>query len=194
MTSEEVTGPDLAGPMSDRWVVGLHCACVRSRAEDAAGAGRRERSRAMTRYSISIDDGAMSFRGGSPRRGRGSARGGARGRGRRRLGVRRADCIPDEEVSVVATDGTVTVGPYPESKAAIGGSSVVDVPSREDALKWSGRIAVACRCAQEVREFARLFALIKAIGERADWTPRESRASSSVAKVQPASRSARPAR
>ena len=57
-----------------------------------------------------------------------------------------------EEVSVVTTDGTVTEGP-PESKAYIGGFSVVDVASREEALEWAGRIAVACRCAQEVREF-----------------------------------------
>jgi hypothetical protein len=57
------------------------------------------------------------------------------------------------EASVVATDGTVTDGPYPESKAYIGGFSVVDVPSREEALEWAGKIAVACRCAQEVREF-----------------------------------------
>ena len=35
----------------------------------------------------------------------------------------------------------------------IGGFSVVDVPSREEALEWAARIAVACRCAQEVREF-----------------------------------------
>jgi len=27
------------------------------------------------------------------------------------------------------------------------------VPSREEALKWAAKIAVACRCAQEVREF-----------------------------------------
>ena len=54
---------------------------------------------------------------------------------------------------MVATDGTVTDGPYPESKAHIGGFSGVDVPSREEALEWAGRIAVACRCAQEVREF-----------------------------------------
>jgi hypothetical protein len=27
------------------------------------------------------------------------------------------------------------------------------VPSREAALKWAAKIAVACRCAQEVREF-----------------------------------------
>jgi hypothetical protein len=57
------------------------------------------------------------------------------------------------QVSVVATDGTVTEGPYPESKAYIGGFAVVDVPSREEALEWAAKIAVACRCAQEVREF-----------------------------------------
>ena len=54
--------------------------------------------------------------------------------------------------SVVATDGTVTDGPYPETKEVIGGFSLVDVPSREEALAWAAKIAVACRCAQEVRE------------------------------------------
>ena len=68
------------------------------------------------------------------------------------LGVRRR-AASHEEASVVATDGTVTHGPYPESKAYIGGFSVVDVPTHEEALRWAGRIAVACRCAQEVREF-----------------------------------------
>jgi hypothetical protein len=58
-----------------------------------------------------------------------------------------------EVVSVVATDGKLTDGPYPESKAYIGGFSVVDVPSCEEALEWAGRIAVACRCGQDVREF-----------------------------------------
>ena len=54
----------------------------------------------------------------------------------------------EEQASIVATDGTVTEGPYPE---AIGGLTVVDVPSREEALEWAAKIAVACRCAQEVR-------------------------------------------
>jgi hypothetical protein len=58
-----------------------------------------------------------------------------------------------EEVSVVGTDGTVTIDPYPESKAYIGGFAVIDVPSRAEALEWAAKIAVACRCAQEVREF-----------------------------------------
>ena len=58
--------------------------------------------------------------------------------------------LENQTASVVATDGMVTDGSYPE---AIGGFCVVDVPSREEALKWAAKTAVACRCAQEVREF-----------------------------------------
>jgi hypothetical protein len=61
--------------------------------------------------------------------------------------------LDSQRASVVATDGTVTDGPYPETKEVIGGLMVVDVPSRDEALKWAAKIAVACRCAQEVREF-----------------------------------------
>ena len=57
-----------------------------------------------------------------------------------------------EEVSVVATDGTVTDGPIPQKTAYLGGFSIVDVPSREQALEWAAKFAAACRCAQEVRE------------------------------------------
>ncbi len=54
-----------------------------------------------------------------------------------------------QPASIAATDGAVTDGPYPE---AIGGFTLIDVPSREEALQWAAKIAVACRCAQEVRE------------------------------------------
>jgi hypothetical protein len=57
-----------------------------------------------------------------------------------------------QRASVVATDGMVTDGPYPETKEVIGGFAVVDVPTRDEALAWAARIAVGCRCAQEVRE------------------------------------------
>ena len=57
-----------------------------------------------------------------------------------------------EEASVVATDGMVTDGPCLERKEYLGGFAVVDVPSREEALEWAAKIAVACRSAQEVRE------------------------------------------
>ena len=60
--------------------------------------------------------------------------------------------LESQRASIMATDGTVTDGPYPETKEIIGGFAVVDVPSREAALEWAAKIAVACRCAQEVRE------------------------------------------
>lgn len=60
--------------------------------------------------------------------------------------------VVGQSASVVATDGAVTNRPYPETKAVLGGFSIVDVPSLEDALEWAAKLAVACRCAQEVRE------------------------------------------
>ena len=57
-----------------------------------------------------------------------------------------------QRASIVATDGMVTDGPYPETKEVIGGFAVVEVASREEALAWAAKIAAACRCAQEVRE------------------------------------------
>jgi hypothetical protein len=54
--------------------------------------------------------------------------------------------------SIVGTDGVVVDGPSPETKAVIGGFSIIQVPSRADAIEWAAKIAVACRCAQEVRE------------------------------------------
>lgn len=58
--------------------------------------------------------------------------------------------LEDAKASVVATDGTVSDGAYPD---AVGGMCIVDVPSREEALAWAARVAAACRCAQDVREF-----------------------------------------
>ena len=58
--------------------------------------------------------------------------------------------LENQKASIVDTDGTVTDGPGPE---AVGGFWVVDVPSREEALKWAAKTAAACRCAQEVHEF-----------------------------------------
>jgi hypothetical protein len=61
--------------------------------------------------------------------------------------------LDSQQASIVATDGVITDGPYPETKEVIGGLTVVEVPSRADALVWAAKIATACRCAQEVREF-----------------------------------------
>ncbi len=57
-----------------------------------------------------------------------------------------------QRASIVGVDGSVVDGPSPESKAVVGGFSILEVATREEALSWAAKIAVACRCAQEVRE------------------------------------------
>lgn len=57
-----------------------------------------------------------------------------------------------QQASIVGTDGTVSDGPFPETKAVLGGLAIFEVPSRDEALKWAAKLAAACRCAQEVRE------------------------------------------
>ncbi|NAS24731.1 transcription initiation protein [Herbidospora sp. NEAU-GS84] len=61
----------------------------------------------------------------------------------------------DEDVApvLVAADGTVTEGTYPQTKEFDGGYTVLDLPSREAALEWAQKIAKSCRCPQEVRAF-----------------------------------------
>lgn len=57
-----------------------------------------------------------------------------------------------QQATIVATDGTISAGPVPETKAVVGGFAIVEVPSREEAHMWAARIAESCQCAQEVRE------------------------------------------
>ena len=89
----------------------------------------------MTRYLISFPSGAM-------------------------------DHIPREELpavgkaahavvqeAMVAGDRTITAGTYLQTREFNGGLTVLDLPSREAAEEWAAKIATACRCAQEVREF-----------------------------------------
>ena len=106
----------------------------------------------MPRYLISFDDGAMDHIPGAEMADVGKAS---------HAVVQEAvnagvwvygAGLERQRASVVATDGTVTDGPYPETKEVIGGFAVVDVATREEALGWAAKIAAACRCAQEVRE------------------------------------------
>ena len=105
----------------------------------------------MTQYLISFDDGAMTF----PDEDLPDV-----AKAAREVALHPRDAgvwvfsagLESQRASVVATDGTVTDGPFPETKEALGGFAVVDVPSRDEALAWAAKIAVACRCAQEVRE------------------------------------------
>jgi hypothetical protein len=107
----------------------------------------------VTRYLISFDDGAMTFPDDELSAVAEAAHAVVREATDAGVWVFGGGLHSPEKMSVVATDGTVTDGADPRSKAYIGGFSVLDVPSREEALAWAAKIAVACRCAQEVREF-----------------------------------------
>ncbi|CAN5253900.1 hypothetical protein BH09PSE6_BH09PSE6_17220 [soil metagenome] len=60
----------------------------------------------------------------------------------------------DEQVDPVLVDADGTVSPdlYPGSRV-VGGFTVLELPTRADAVEWARKIAVACRCSQELREF-----------------------------------------
>jgi hypothetical protein len=60
--------------------------------------------------------------------------------------------IAGPAVSVVDRDGAIRINPYPADKPFVGGFSIIEVPSHDEALRWAEKIAVACRCAQDVRE------------------------------------------
>ena len=105
----------------------------------------------MTRYLIAFDDGDMTF----PREDLPDVAKAAHAveKAAMQAGVWVFGAgLEHQDPSVVGTDGTVTDGPYPESKEHIGGFAVVEVASREEALQWAAKIAAACRCAQQVFE------------------------------------------
>ena len=106
----------------------------------------------MTRYLISFDDGAMAFPEEDLPDVTDAAHAVMQEAKDAGVWVFGGGLTALEEASVVGTDGTVADGTYSESKQYLGGFSIVDVPSREEAVKWAAKFAVACRCAQEVRE------------------------------------------
>ena len=98
----------------------------------------------MTRYLISFDDGAMTF----PEEELPDVDKAAHEvvKAAQDAGVWIfGGGLKGHEVSVVATDGGVSDGPHPKTKAHIGGFAIVDVPSREEALEWAAKIAAGGR-------------------------------------------------
>ena len=57
------------------------------------------------------------------------------------------------EPVLVSADGSVSTEINPGS-VINGGFAVLDLPTREDAIEWARKLAIACRTPQEVREFA----------------------------------------
>ena len=106
----------------------------------------------MPRYLISFDDGSMSH---IPKQDLPAVSESSRAvvRDAKAAGVWIfGGGIQRQQSNIVAIDGAVTHGPVPETKAVVGGFSIIEVSSREKALAWAARMAKACRCPQEVRE------------------------------------------
>jgi hypothetical protein len=53
---------------------------------------------------------------------------------------------------LVAADGSATSATYPGSHLD-GGFAVLELPDRDSAIAWAAKLAKACRCPQELREF-----------------------------------------
>ena len=49
---------------------------------------------------------------------------------------------------LVSAEGAVTEGGYPWAPRLDGGFTVLELPSRGEAIAWAARIAKACRCSQ----------------------------------------------
>lgn len=106
----------------------------------------------MPRYLISFDDGSMDHIAEEDLPGVGESAH-AVARDAQAAGVWIfGGGIPRQRASIVGADGSVTEGPIPETKAVVGGFSIIEVSTRDDAITWAARFANACRCAQEVRE------------------------------------------
>lgn len=54
---------------------------------------------------------------------------------------------------LVSANGAVAEGGYPWAPPLNGGFTVLELPSRQEAIAWAARIAKACRCDQELRVF-----------------------------------------
>lgn len=54
---------------------------------------------------------------------------------------------------LVSADGTLSAGGYSWAPPLNGGFTVLELPSREEAIAWAARLAKACRCQQELRVF-----------------------------------------
>ena len=54
---------------------------------------------------------------------------------------------------LVSAEGAVAMGGYPWAPTLDGGFTVLELPSRDEAIAWAARMAKACRCDQELRVF-----------------------------------------
>jgi hypothetical protein len=110
----------------------------------------------VPRYLISFDEGAMDFPASELPAVTEASLAVVAEAERAGVWVYGAGLRPNATASTVGTDGAVVdvLVDVAEQHGTrwLGGFCIVDVPTRDEALGWAAKIAVACRCAQEVRE------------------------------------------
>lgn len=110
------------------------------------------KSELMPRYLISLDDGAKDHipHADWPKVAEASHR---VVREAKAAGIWIFGCgLQRQQSTIVSIDGNVSAGLAQETKAVIGGFSIIEVSTRDEAHLWAACIAAGCRCAQEVRE------------------------------------------
>ena len=60
---------------------------------------------------------------------------------------------PEIPAVLVSAGGAVEPAHYADTDGFNGGITIIDVATRDEAVVWAGKIAAACRCPQELREF-----------------------------------------
>lgn len=105
----------------------------------------------MTKYLVSFDEGAMTFPDEELPAVAEAAHAVMRQAKAAGVWVFGGGLDEDDTVTVVGVDGAVSTRPSAQTAPNLGGFSIVDVPTLEEALGWAAKFAVACRCAQDVR-------------------------------------------
>ncbi len=105
----------------------------------------------MTRYLISFNDGDMTFPDEDFPAVK-EAVGLVRKEGKEKGIWLFAGGLWSQTPITVNEDGTTKNESLQPNTPHIGGFTIIDVPTKEEAFEWALKIAIACRCAQEVKE------------------------------------------
>lgn len=106
----------------------------------------------MARYLISFNEGAMTFPAEDLPAVAKAANAVVREAKAAGVWIFGAGVTEASETTVVRPDGVAVDGPAPGVTDFLGGFSILECATREEALGWAARIAEACRCDQDVRE------------------------------------------
>ena len=61
--------------------------------------------------------------------------------------------IDEQAAPVLVSSGELISHDLYPGSSLNGGFTILELPTRDDAVRWAAKIAKACRCSQELREF-----------------------------------------